>query len=67
MKAIKVRFTDMADGKSTGEGTAILRILQKHYCVEISDNPDYIFYSCYGYDFVKYNCIRIYIGVVAFK
>ncbi len=36
-------------------------LIEKHYKIEISDNPDILFYSCFGSEFMKYdNCIRIF-------
>lgn len=35
-------------------------ILKKYYDVEISDNPDYVFYHESTYEYLKYDCIRIF-------
>jgi hypothetical protein len=34
--------------------------LSKHYAVEFSDEPDVVFYSCFGENHLKYTCTRIF-------
>lgn len=41
------------------EHNFVLRILQKHYDVEINDNPDIVFFSLFNADYRKYNCIKV--------
>lgn len=36
------------------------RILSEKYEVIISEDPDILFYSCYGWEYLKFNCIRIF-------
>lgn len=36
-----------------------LGFLGKYYNISIDNNPDYLFYSVYGYTHLKYNCIKI--------
>jgi len=36
-------------------------MLSKYYELELTkDKPDFLLYSCFGYDYLKYNCIRIF-------
>ena len=35
-------------------------LLSRDYRVEISNKPDFLIYSKFGFDFLKYNCIRIF-------
>lgn len=37
-----------------------VRLLRNYFDIEISDNPDFIFYSVYGDEYKKYNCVRIF-------
>ena len=37
------------------------KILSKHYELVECDNPDYLFYSVFGYEHLKYDCISIFI------
>ena len=56
---LKINFTDFWENFDKTDNF-FFDLLSKHYLVEISDNPDYLFYSCYGNQFLKYNCIRIF-------
>ena len=53
MKTIKINFIDFWDINK--ENNIITNILKQRYNVEISDNPDYIFCSVFGYHHFKYN------------
>ena len=60
-KHIKIKFVDV--WKNFGQGKQpndFLDILQRFYDVEISDNPQYLFYSIFGNEHLKYNCVRIF-------
>lgn len=56
-KTIKIKFVDFY---SNYKENYIYRLLNEKYNIEISDNPDYIICSQWGYDHLKYNCIRIF-------
>lgn len=58
-KKIKIKFVDFWDGFSTQQNDFV-DALNKKYEVEFSDNPDYLFYSGFGFEHLKYNCIRIF-------
>lgn len=58
MKKVKIQFADFI---SPNKLKAIKDILSKKYEVVVSDKPDYLFYSTYGNDYLKYtDCIRIF-------
>lgn len=60
-KTIKVNFINFWPRFKPGQ-TLITQILEKHYHVEICDNPDYLFCSVIGkqfYDYLDYPGIRI--------
>lgn len=59
MKKIKIKFVDFYGGFNQDSNDFIDALKQK-YEVEISDNPDYIIYSGFGYEHLKYDCIRIF-------
>lgn len=42
------------------EGNYFYELLSQRYIVEFSDDPDIVFYSCYGKEYLKYKCIRIF-------
>ena len=59
MKTIKVKFTDFWMGFNDKDNF-ILDILKKHYIIEISDEPEYLFFSCFSNNYLKYSCVRIF-------
>lgn len=66
MKKIKIKF-DGFDGKGpnglNGEAEKTLEILKKHYDVELSDDPDYLFFMIYSQNYHKYDCVRIFLTI----
>lgn len=58
-KNIKIRFVDFYKGFDD-RNNEFVEVLSKKYKVVFSDDPDYIIYSCFGYEHLKYNCIRIF-------
>lgn len=54
MKTIKINFTSFwPDFDPTNN--IFINILKKRYIVEISDNPDILFFSCFGGRHRKHN------------
>lgn len=58
-RTIKIKFVDFFNGFDI-QSNDFIKVLKKHYNVEISDQPDYLFYSGFGFDHLKYNCVRIF-------
>jgi len=60
MKKIKIAYVDFwNDLKKTDN--LFYNILKKHYEVEISDKPDYVFCSCFGEKHFNYqDCVKIF-------
>ena len=58
-KLIKVAFVDFEPG-FVPEKSLLYRTLLQRYSVELSKEPDYVFYSNYGERHLKYNGIRIF-------
>ena len=60
MKKIRIKFCDWYAGYN--ERTHWLgKILMKYYDVEFcDDNPDYVFFSAFGYEHLNYDCVKIY-------
>lgn len=58
-RRIKVRFVDFYQGFDMVTNDFI-NILSRKYDVELSDQPEYLFYSCFGDDHLLYDCIRIF-------
>jgi len=42
------------------EGNYFYELLSQRYIVEFSDDPEIVFYSCYGKEHLKYRCFRIF-------
>lgn len=59
MKKIKIKFSGMS-GEFDPENNFISNILKKRYIVELSESPDYLFYSVESKDYLNYNCVRIF-------
>ena len=60
-KTIKINFCDFQNGYDKGKNPYI-DILGKYYKVELSETPDFLFYSCFGVERLKYNnCIKIFL------
>ena len=60
MKKIKIWFTDFYEGFEPANNYFFC-LLSKKYSIKLDQhNPDYLIYSCYGNEFLNYNCIRIY-------
>lgn len=57
-KTLKVNFVDYWSDL-TDENNFFLQLLQKNYHIEISNNPDILFYSCFGAEHLQYNCKKI--------
>ena len=58
---IKINFCDNDETFVNKEKNVFIEILQKFYDIEISPNPDFLFFSCFGtkhYSFT--NCVKIY-------
>lgn len=61
MKKIKIKFVDFNVGLGfTKEQNDFVEALSKRYEVIQCDDPDYIFYSVFGVDHLKYDCVRIF-------
>ncbi|MEI6884482.1 MAG: glycosyltransferase family 10 [Bacteroidota bacterium] len=64
MKKLKLNFSDFDPyNQFSKQENYFTRLLSKQYEVEISENPDLLFYSNYGKDFQKYQCTRIFFTV----
>lgn len=56
-KTINIKFVDFY---SNYKENFIYKILNEKYNIVISENPDYVICSQWGYEHLKYDCIRIY-------
>jgi len=56
---IKLWFTDFWGGVDP-RCNWFLTFLAPHFDIELSEHPDFLIYSCYGTNFLRYSCVRIY-------
>ncbi|MHC4593983.1 MAG: glycosyltransferase family 10 domain-containing protein [Planctomycetota bacterium] len=64
-KKIKINFTDFwhSNTPEAIRTNPIFMILSKKFELQLSENPDFLIYSCFGRNFLKYKCVRIfYVG-----
>ena len=60
MEVVKMNFVDFWPGFDY-ESFFIYRFLSRYYKIELSENPDFLFCSSFGYNHWKYkDCIKIY-------
>lgn len=59
MKPIKIDFCDFWAGFDRFDNY-FTRLLGQHFPIEVSDDPDFVFYSTSGQKFKTYTCVRIY-------
>ena len=62
MDTVKIKFTDFAETSFQAERHWVWNTLKKRYRVELSDSPDFLFYSTWGLDFLNYDCVRVFCG-----
>lgn len=59
-KTIKINFCDWWAGFDK-ENNMFTKLLRRHYVVKISKKPDFLFYSCFGADFIDYDdCVKVF-------
>lgn len=58
MRKIKINFVDFWGGFDK-TNNYFYNLLKEEFEIEISDNPDYLFYSLFGNDHLNYKCIKI--------
>lgn len=57
---VRINFTDFwKEAKDLSKNPVYLR-LSRAFNLELSDDPDFLIYSCFGHNYLKYDCIRIF-------
>ncbi len=59
MNTVKINFSDFWDAFDPKDNF-IVDALHKHFRVELSDDPDFVFCSNFGNKHLKYRCVKIY-------
>lgn len=60
MKKIRIKICEFDKDNKDSRGWYIYDILTKHYDVELSEQPDYLFYHESTYEYLNHDCIRIF-------
>lgn len=58
MKKIKIKFVDFW-GDFNPQNNFIINTLRKTYNCELSEAPDYLFFSTFGFTHLRYRCVKI--------
>jgi len=58
-QTIKINFADFWTHLNKTKNY-FFNLLSEKYTVEISYNPDFLIYSCYGTEHLKYNCLKVF-------
>ncbi len=61
-KKVKINFVDFWHPGTIEEikNEFLFQILSQRFDLEISDQPDFLLYSCFGVSFLNFKCIRIF-------
>jgi len=60
MKTIKIFFTDFSSDFVIKDDF-FYKLLSQNYEITLNhENPDYLIYSCYGFDYLNYDCVKIF-------
>jgi len=59
MKKIKIKICDYGTSKASSDHFIFIA-LSKYYEVELSEDPDYLFYHESTYNYLKYDCVKIF-------
>lgn len=59
VKTVRLKFVDFWK-EFDMTNNLFLDCMTKRFNVVLSDNPDYIFYSVFGHEYLKYDCIRMF-------
>ena len=60
---IKINFEDFWHHNSFAtiqKENPIFKLLSSRFELELTNKPDFLVYSCFGKNFLKYNCVRIF-------
>lgn len=60
MRTIKIKICGHNPEDEFSYGYPFIRALKKHYLVEFSEDPDYLFTNDSSIEYLDYNCVRIF-------
>jgi hypothetical protein len=59
METVRIKFSDFWKGFKP-DNNYFFNSISGSYHIELSDNPDILIYSCYGNDYLNYNCTKVF-------
>ncbi len=61
-RKIRINFSDFwhPDTLEAKKNNLLYRLLSKRFDLEICDQPDFLLFSCFGVDFIRHQCTRIF-------
>lgn len=60
-RSVKIKYVDFY-GEFVPEEHWTYKLLSEKYDIVFSDMPDYLFFSCFGNQYLNFDCIRIFIS-----
>lgn len=60
MKKIKIKICRYDPNDQCSYGYLIVSLLKKHYDIEFSEDPEYLFYNEGDYEHLNYQCIKVF-------
>lgn len=58
MKTLRINFVDFTDNQPIVNN--VLTALRKRYDVQICEKPDYLFFSCFGFEHLRFDGVKIF-------
>lgn len=61
-RKVRINLTDFWHPNTLEDkrNNLVVKLLAKRFDIEICDNPDFLLFSCFGVDFTRYDCTRIF-------
>lgn len=57
-RTIKINFSDFWPGFNPNDNY-LINVLKRHYNIELAEDPDILFFSCYGLGYLSYKCHKV--------
>ena len=59
MKKVRINFVDFWNGFNPSDNF-IFNALKRRYEIELAEHPDYLFFSVFGEEHLRYDCVKIF-------
>ena len=57
---IKIKFVDFWTDMNKAEGNYFYELLSRKFDIELSDDPEILFYANYSNEYLNYDCVRVF-------